>query len=71
MLPAGYHYGLYYKISPRTRWFFKLGLNSPLTFHPHATVSMLLLLYVPESLEGVLTNNHLKTIVRNPVKVFV
>ena len=31
---------------------------------------MFLLLYVPESLEGLLTNNHLKTIVRNPVKLF-
>ena len=62
MLPAGYHYGLYYKI--------KLGLNSRLTFHPYATVSMFLLLYVPVSLEGLLTNNHLKTIVRNPVKLF-
>ena len=43
MLPAGHHYGLYYKI--------KLGLNSRLTFHPYATVSMFLLLYVPESLD--------------------
>ena len=51
-------------LTPKETWFFEIRLNPDIAFHPHVVVLMFLLLYVRESLEGLFTNNHLKTILR-------